>query len=422
MSSVVDNIINSEINETNKEIENKDNIFSSNLDSNENIGVFNVKVIGIGGAGCNAIDYITRTIKIPNNVNLWALNTDIKSLRRLQNRCNLFLLGKEKYRGAGSGSNPQIGEDATLTDIEKIKQIIHNSDMVFLIAGLGKGTGSGSTPIISKLIKELNIPVAAILNLPSIDAEGQTVFENAQISYKKIADNCDSCCTINNEKCLNANDDCQMSLLEAFEKCNEEIGNIIATIIDIINNPTKINIDFADIKNFFITSRTFMVCSFEIDNKNYSSDEIYKIINNSIKRSYCNIPIEQSNSLLINANICHSTPKSIISDIRNAFVKLSHNNKIWSCIGVDYHDSNDKIKIDVLVSSDKTINDINSSHFDYDNININNNLNSNDEEFDDSLNKLGTETNETNSNGLKTSSFIDDGNEEFSDDSKEDWN
>ena len=150
MSSVVDNIINSEINETNKEIENKDNIFSSNLDSNENIGVFNVKVIGIGGAGCNAIDYITRTIKIPNNVNLWALNTDIKSLRRLQNRCNLFLLGKEKYRGAGSGSNPQIGEDATLTDIEKIKQIIHNSDMVFLIAGLGKGTGSGSTPIISK--------------------------------------------------------------------------------------------------------------------------------------------------------------------------------------------------------------------------------------------------------------------------------
>ena len=415
--SIIDEIINNQTDERkNDNISEKisKSHFTNNFDELNKYGNFKITVLGLGGAGCNVIAHMKTTRKWANNIKFWALNTDIGSLRRISDCTDVWLLGKELYRGGGSGGNPVIGENATINDKESIAKIIEGTDLLFLIAGLGKGTGSGSMPVIAKLAKDKNICTVCLMHLPSVQAEGSKVYENALESFKKIIENCNSYCTISNDKIINNNDD-SISLLGSFMRANEEISNIVAIVTDIVNIPTTINVDFADIHNFFMNNHSFMISSVSIDNQKYTKRELFDTILRSINSSYCNLSIDKTSNILANIDICEDTSRNIIFDIKDVFVEISKNNNLWLVNGINYHKDDSKLKLNFLISSNGTYNnDLNSvKNHQYTNEIKNFTSYENDFVTNKKLDEIQTSlTDEENNVGISTENFIDSNDED----------
>ena len=343
---------NNDINEMISKTKFKNNF--SDLESN--YGNFKITVLGIGGAGCNVIGQMKTTRKWADNVTFYAMNTDIGSLKRIWTYTDVWLLGKEKFRGGGSGGDPIVGETAANNDKESIKMILQGTDLLFLIAGLGKGTGSGAMPVVAKIAKDMNICTVCLMHLPSVQAEGQKVYINALEHFKKTIAICDSYCTISNDRIINNNNGEPLSLLASYTRSNEEIANIINVVTNIINEPTNINIDFADVHNFFKKNHSFMVSTVVLNSKQYTKQELFKNILNAINNSYCNLSIDKTSNILANIDICEDTSSNIVSDIREVFIDLSKNNELWITNGINYHKDDDKITLSFLISSNGTYN------------------------------------------------------------------
>ena len=415
--SIIDEIINNQTDERkNDNISEKisKSHFTNNFDELNKYGNFKITVLGLGGTGCNVIAHMKTTRKWANNIKFCAINTDIGSLKRISEYTDVWLLGKELYRGAGSGGNPVIGENAANNDKESIAKIIEGTDLLFLIAGLGKGTGSGSMPVIAKLAKDKNICTVCLIHLPSVQAEGSKVYENALESFKKIIENCNSYCTISNDKIINNNDD-SISLLGSFVRANEEISNIVAIVTDIVNIPTTINVDFADIHNFFMNNHSFMISSVSIDNQKYTKRELFDTILRSINSSYCNLSIDKTSNILANIDICEDTSRNIIFDIKDVFVEISKNNNLWLVNGINYHKDDSKLKLNFLISSNGTYNnDLNLvKNHQYTNEIKNFTSYENDFVTNKKLDEIQTSlTDEENNVGISTENFIDSNDED----------
>ncbi len=116
--------------------------FSSNLDQiDANFGRFNISIMGIGGAGCNAISHMIKTEKWDDNVKFWAINTDIGALRKINRLCNTLLIGIDECKGGGSGGNPKIGEMSAESAEKELINSLTGTNLLFLVSGMGKGTG-----------------------------------------------------------------------------------------------------------------------------------------------------------------------------------------------------------------------------------------------------------------------------------------
>lgn len=419
--SIIDEIIsnkneNKKTNDINSLIS-KSKFKNNFLDLENNYGNFKITVLGIGGAGCNVIAEMKSTHKWANNVQFYGMNTDVGSLKRIWNYTDVWLLGKERYRGGGSGGDPVVGETAANDDKESIKNILEGTDLLFLIAGLGKGTGSGAMPVIAKIAKEMNICTICLIHLPSVQAEGSKIYLNALDSLKKIVDICNSYCIISNDRIINNNNNEVVSLLSSYARSNEELSNIVKVVAEIINEPTNINIDFADVHNFFKNNHSFMVSTVTINNSEYTKNELYEKISNQIRNSYCNLSIDKTSNILANIDICEDTSSNIVSDIREVFVDLSKNKELWIVNGINYHKDDGKIILNFLISSSgKYNNDLNiKSQSD-----VVNRVGSRYIEVDDELinnEKLNKIQNEINNdelkNGLEFENFISDEDEEI---------
>lgn len=323
--------------------------FLNNLDGiDENVGNFNIKVFGIGGAGCNVIKYMKEARVWADNVQIYALNTDVTSLRKISNLSNVYLLGKTLLRGAGSGGDPLIGKTSVEEDRDAIKQVLQGTDLLFLVAGLGKGTGSGATPEIAKIAKEMGILTVAVVNLPSITAEGNTIYTNALNNLKELKKQVNSITTISNDLIIK-NSGMDISFMRAFEKANEQVTTIIGEVADMINNATEMNIDFADLKNFFVKCPVFNANAFNLD-QDYSLTNLKNKISKCIEASYTDIKLDNAQEVIVNLKINESTPPTIISDVRTIFKGLSSNNELSVVAGVDYTNLKN-IRVSFLIST-----------------------------------------------------------------------
>ena len=202
-----------------------------------------LKVIGIGGGGCNAVN---RMIQAGiEGVEFIAANTDVQALR--QSRAPIKLqLGAKLTKGLGAGANPEVGRQAALEDTEKIIELLEGSDMVFVTAGLGGGTGGGSSPIISSLASELGALTVAVVTKP-FDFEGKKRMNQAEQALVELKDGADTVITIPNERLLTAVPP-QMSLVDAFKFADDVLRQAVQGISDLITVPGVINLDFADVK------------------------------------------------------------------------------------------------------------------------------------------------------------------------------
>ena len=202
-----------------------------------------IKVIGIGGGGCNAVN---RMIEAGiEGVEFIAANTDLQALRQSYAPVKLQL-GAKLTKGLGAGANPEVGRQAALEDTEKIIELLEGADMVFVTAGLGGGTGGGSAPIVASLSSELGAVTVAVVTKP-FHFEGKRRMHQAEQAVGELRDSADTVITIPNERLLTAVPP-DTSLIDAFKFADDVLRQAVQGISDLITVPGVINLDFADVK------------------------------------------------------------------------------------------------------------------------------------------------------------------------------
>ncbi len=201
-----------------------------------------IKVMGIGGGGCNAVNTMIKSNL--TGVEYIVANTDSQALS-VNLAPTKIQLGIEITKGLGAGANPEIGRKAALDEYESLSKILEGADMVFLTAGMGGGTGTGAAPIIAKLCKELNILTVGVVTKPFL-FEGKKRSRQAEEGISNLEENVDSLITIPNQRLLYIAGE-SLSLVDTFKKADEVLFNAVKGIADLINNTGHINADFADV-------------------------------------------------------------------------------------------------------------------------------------------------------------------------------
>lgn len=328
---------------------------------------FNIKIIGIGGAGNNIVKYMVTEQEWPDFVDVIALNTDYVALSNIGNSLkNIFILGAEELNGNGSGGDPNVGERAAESDIETIKQLIEGTDVLILVAGLGKGTGTGATPIIAKAAQDMGILTIGVFNLPSIGAEGNKTYSNALFGLQKLSYVCNGLTTVNNDKIINLDKE-KTSIKKAYQGANKYIKTIVEEIIEIIVKPSDINVDFADVKNFFQDKNGFLFSRVSLSD--YTKDAIKDQLENSIKQGFSEINYKGSEKALINFKLNENVPSIILENTRSALKELVDSGNINIVHGVAYNDIFENAEINILLTGSfelGAIEDIDSKSADID--------------------------------------------------------
>ena len=201
-----------------------------------------IKVIGVGGCGGNAIDYMIE--KNVMGVDFICANTDLQALQKSQ-ASSIVQIGEMLTQGLGAGSRPDTGKQAAIDDKEKIVEAIDGADMLFITAGMGGGTGTGATPVIAQIAKELGILTVAVVTKP-FEFEGRRT-QVAKDGIDELVNYVDSLITIPNEKLMGVLGD-EVTFVDAFGAANEVLYSAVLGIAEIINNPGMINVDFADVR------------------------------------------------------------------------------------------------------------------------------------------------------------------------------
>lgn len=209
----------------------------------------NIKVVGVGGGGGNAVNRMIESGLA--GVEFWLMNTDLQVLYngKTQNRIQL---GSSSTQGLGAGGDPSVGEKAADEAQQEITQALEGADMVFITAGMGGGTGTGAAPIVAKIAKELGILTIAVVTKP-FSWEGKKRQNQANNGLDKLKEFVDAVIVIPNDKLLQVVDR-QVSLQESFIIVDEVLLRGVQGISDIITVPGIINVDFADVKTVMQSS------------------------------------------------------------------------------------------------------------------------------------------------------------------------
>jgi cell division protein FtsZ len=211
--------------------------------SNEELAQAKILVIGVGGAGNNAVNrMVDESIE---GVDLIGINTDKQALD-LCKADTRVQIGEKLTKGLGAGAKPEIGAAAVEENKEELTELVKNADMVFVTCGMGGGTGTGAAPIVAKIAKDMGILTVGVVTKPFI-FEGKPRMNNALLGIENLKENVDTLIIIPNDKLLQICDK-RTSIKDAFIKADEVLQQGVQGITDLIFKPGLINLDFADIQ------------------------------------------------------------------------------------------------------------------------------------------------------------------------------
>ena len=229
-------------------------------DFDDEVGRTLIKVVGVGGGGGNAVNYMVdqmqhqgaELVGIDSLTNdehgeiiFYAVNTDAQALRKSKVQQTLQI-GAEVTRGLGAGANPNVGQKAAEEDREAIRSMLEGANMVFIATGMGGGTGTGAAPIVAQVAKELGILTVAVVTKP-FSFEGKKRMSFAEQGIKALSQYVDSLIVIPNDKLKKVLPK-GASLIDAFAAVNNVLRNAVTGISDMITTPGMINVDFADVR------------------------------------------------------------------------------------------------------------------------------------------------------------------------------
>lgn len=202
-----------------------------------------IKVIGIGGGGCNAVDRMIEGAV--QGIEFITVNTDNQALLRTK-ASNRVQIGEKITRGLGAGANPEIGEKAANESKDEISQLISGTDMLFITAGMGGGTGTGGAPVVAQIARELGILTVGVVTRP-FRFEGSRRMQNAERGIRELEKYVDSLIVVPNDKLLEiASDDTTVD--EAFNMADQVLKYGVSGISDLVAVPGLINLDLADVR------------------------------------------------------------------------------------------------------------------------------------------------------------------------------
>ena len=200
-------------------------------------------VVGVGGAGNNAVNrMIDENI---GGVEFIGINTDKQALARCK-APTVFQIGEKLTKGLGAGAQPSVGEQAAEENVEEVSALLQGADMVFVTCGMGGGTGTGAAPVIAKLSKDMGILTVGVVTKP-FRFESRTRMSNALEGIERLKESVDTLIVIPNDKLLEIVDR-RTTFPEALKKADEVLQQSVQGITDLINIPSLINLDFADVQ------------------------------------------------------------------------------------------------------------------------------------------------------------------------------
>jgi len=251
-----------------------------------------IKVIGVGGAGGNAIN--TMIASNLQGVEFIAVNTDTQALETSLAPVKVQI-GNNLTRGLGAGSDPQLGKEAALEDKTAIAEVIEGADMVFITAGMGGGTGTGAGPVIAEIAKELGAITVAVITKPFF-YEGKIRCGNADEGIKDLKKNVDTVIVIPNDR-ISLVVEKGTPILKSFAIANDVLKQAVQGISDIILIPGLINVDFADVRTIIEDKGRGVMGSGSGRGENGALEAAKKAITNPLLEE---VSIEGSKGILIN--------------------------------------------------------------------------------------------------------------------------
>lgn len=211
--------------------------------TNESEASAKIIVIGVGGAGNNAVNrMIDESIC---GVEFIGVNTDKQALK-LCKASSAIQIGEKLTKGLGAGAKPEVGEKAAEESVEELTQAIKGADMVFVTCGMGGGTGTGAAPVVAKIARDMGILTVGVVTKP-FKFEAKTRMSNALSGIEKLKDSVDTLIIIPNDKLLEIVDR-RTTMPDALKKADEVLQQAVQGITDLINVPGLINLDFADVQ------------------------------------------------------------------------------------------------------------------------------------------------------------------------------
>ena len=203
---------------------------------------FSIKVLGLGGAGCNAVNHIAT--QPCEGVEFICLNTDAAALSRSKVP-NSFVLGAALTRGLGAGGDPEVGRAAAEHDLTRLRELCQGADIVFVLAGMGGGTGTGASPVVARVARECGALVLAMVMLP-FECEGARRYQQATRGLAAVTSAADGVICLPNQKLFSQVDE-KTSVLDMFALTHELLAQGIRGIWRLLGRPGLINVDFADL-------------------------------------------------------------------------------------------------------------------------------------------------------------------------------
>ena len=241
---------------------------SSGLRMSSNANSCNIKVVGVGGGGGNAIMRMIETgVK---DVDFVALNTDIQALDRFGNSAEVLNIGAEVTRGLGAGGVPDNGRKAAEESASEIQKLVAGADLVFVTAGMGGGTGSGAAPIVADIARESGALTVGVVTKP-FGFEGRRRMQQANQAIEVLKASVDTLITVSNDRLLQIIPD-NTPVQKAFSVADDVLRQGIVGISEIIIKPGLINVDFADVRSIMGKAGTALMGIGKGSGKNRAAD------------------------------------------------------------------------------------------------------------------------------------------------------
>lgn len=284
------------------------------VETNTSVPAARIKVVGVGGGGGNAINSMIAAGL--SGVDFIVANTDIQALAN--NRAPFKLqIGAELTRGLGAGANPEVGRAAAMEDRDRVADLLEGADMVFVTCGMGGGTGTGAAPVIAKVARELGILTVGVVTKP-FQFEGNRRMKQALSGIDELKNSVDTLITIPNQRLL-AFAEKRMPLLEAFRRADEVLLGAVQGIVDLIQNPGYINVDFADARAVMADRGMALMASGHGTGEDRCLDAMHAAIHSPLLDE---VSIEGATGLLVNvtgpADLSLMELDEVLSMIREA--------------------------------------------------------------------------------------------------------
>ena len=321
----------------------KDIIDSSDFENEANDAI--IKIIGVGGGGGNAVNYMFEQ-NIPN-VNFVVCNTDKQHLNNSPVP-NKLLLGYDITRGRGAGNKPEIGKQCAEADREKIRELFtDHTEMVFITAGMGGGTGTGAAPVVAQIAKESGMLTIGIVTVPFM-FEGYKKVIKALDGADEMRKHVDALLVINNENILELYKD--INFFNAFEKADDTLANAARSISEIISEEGYINVDFQDVKTTLKDSGTAIISTAYGEGEHRISDAIYNALHSPLLKAH---DINTSRRLLFKFSCWRDSENYIRAEEINEITEFT--SKLPKSVDVKWGIANDpslgdKVKFTILAS------------------------------------------------------------------------